>query len=212
MGWSAPTAPKHTDLGEMPGLRSLSDEERDRMNKHDPNGDGRTAIRRNLEKQHNETVENLVNVYGQLAADVGNFLDEWAESVAEEEPDDDPTNVMSVTFRSHISDRLRETGETFDIEDVMDIALRRTLTPLSFYYGVNVDSTTGKCFAVVTRADLWEEDKRLDDLNFSQYVVPDFLVNPISSRYDIVNDMTPSQVRRELRKLGFIEKLEVAGL
>ena len=211
MGWSAPTVPKHTDLGEMPGLRSLSDEERERMNKNDPNGDGITAIRRNLKTQRNEIAENLVSTYGQLAADVGIFLDEWADSVAEE-AEGDSINVMSVMFRSHIADRLKETGETFDVEDVRDIALRRTLTPLSFYYGVNVDSKTGKCFAVVTRADLWEESKSLDDLSFSQYVVPDFLTNPISSRYDIVGDMSPSEVRRELRKAGFHEKLEVAGL
>ena len=221
MGWTAPSAPKHNDLGEMPGVRrEITDEERERMNNNDPNQDNYTAILRNLDKREKEVAEQLVNTYGQTAMDVANFIERWNEEIEEayeqadedDDLDDIDVNLFDDDLYDKIKERLKKTGDTFDPNDVYDIYLRRELSPEYFFYGVNVDSTTGECYAVITRMDLWHEYGKLDDKSFSKYVAPEFLSNPQDSRYDVVGDMTPSEVRRALRKLGFVERLEVAGL
>lgn len=216
MAWTPPSAPKHNDLGEMPGIRDLTDAERDRMNANDPNQDGHVHIQRNMQAQDEATALYLTQTYGQLSMDVANFLEAWIEEetlLDDNIPDDYvPYNMFSDTFMDDIKDRLKKTMKTFSPRDVYDIAMYRDLTNHDFYYGVNIDSKTNECYAVITRVDRWEDDKNLDTESLSRYVAPEFLENPVDSRYDIVGDMTPSEVRRSLRKLGFIENLEVAGL
>lgn len=207
MGWEAPTAPKHTDLGEIPGIRELSDEERETLRTNNP--DGGQVIGRNLEKRDEETADALVNQYGQLAMDIGNFIDEWDEDVEEEGIELD---IMSVTLHEDIKERLRETGDIYDPDDVFDIACRRELVPMMFFFGVNMDATSGKIFVIVTRGDWWMESKTLDLDNLSRFVVPECLTNPVGCRYEVDPDMTPSAIRKELKNNGFIEQHEVAGL
>lgn len=208
MAWTPPTAPKHTDLGEIPGIRELSDEERATLEAADPNG-GMHSVRKNLEKREEATADALVNEYGQLAMDIGNFIDDWMENPSEDSPE---FNILSETLYADIEGRLNDTKDMYGAEDVFDIACRRHLVPMMFYFGVNVDSTTGKTFVVVTKGGWWNEGKILDTDSLSRFIVPDFLSNPDDSRYDVDADMSPSEVRRELKKNGFIENHEVAGL
>jgi len=58
MAWTPPSAPKHTDLGEIPGIRELSDEERETLRANNPNGGN--LIMRNLDKREEETAEALL--------------------------------------------------------------------------------------------------------------------------------------------------------
>lgn len=208
MAWTPPTAPKHTDLGEIPGIRELSDEERAKLEAADPNG-GMHSVGKNLEKHREATADDLVNEYGQLAMDIGNFIDDWEENPSEDSPE---FNILSETLYADIEERLNDTKDMYGADDVFDIACRRELVPMMFYFGVNIDATTGKPFAVVTRGDWWNNGKILDTDNLARFVVPECLSNPYNSRFDVDPDMSPSELRRELKKNGFIENHEVAGL
>ena len=207
MAWTPPTAPKHTDLGEIPGIRELSDEERETLQTNNP--DGGNQIRRNLDKREEETADALLNEYGQAAMDIGNFIDDWQDCPEEEGVE---FSIFSATLQADIKERLKETGDIFDADDVFDVACRRTLLPMMFYFGVNIDSTTGNLFAVVTRGDWWNDGKIMDTDSLSRFVVPECLSNPYNSRYDVDDGVTPSALRRELKNQGFIENHEVAGL
>ena len=56
------------------------------------------------------------------------------------------------------------------------------------------------------------ENKIRDTDNLSSYVVPRCLSKPVDSKYEVEPEMAPSDIRRELKKNGFIENHEVAGL
>lgn len=208
MGWKAPSSPLHADLGEIPGIRELSDEERDKLAANDH--DGMHSVRKSLNERKDRVAADLLNDYGQLAMDVGNFIDAWADEPSEDGPEFD---LMSDTLLYDIEEQLNITKDIFDKHDVYDIVCRRELAPMMFYFGINIDIKTKKPFIVVTREDFWDEDKTIDDDNLSRFVVPEFLVNPVDSKYEIDDpDMTPSEVRRDLLKNGFIENHGVAGL
>lgn len=207
MAWTPPSAPKHIDLGEIPGIRELSDEEKETLRTNNP--DGGNLVIRNLEKREEEISDALVNEYGQTAMDIGNFIDEWRDCPEEEGVE---FSIFSATLQADIEERLKETGDIFDADDVFDVACRRTLLPMMFYFGVNMDSVTGKVFATVTRGDWWNDGKIMDTDSLSRFIVPEFLTNPNCSRYDVDEGMTPSKLRRELKNQGFIENHEVSGL
>jgi len=207
MGWTASTTPKYTNLGEIPGLRELSDKERAILEKNDPN-DGLHSIRKNLKKRDAAVAEKLLEDYGQLAMDIGNYIDDWIGSPDANSP---VFNILSPTLFDDIKEQLFVTGDSYKADDVYDIACRQ-LQPMMFYFGVNIDAKTNDVYIVVTRRDYWDDNKTLDDSGISDYVIPDFLTKPQDSRYEIKEDYSPSKAKREMIKQGFIEKQEVAGL
>lgn len=208
MGWKASADVKHDDLGEIPGLRELSDKEREKLEKSDPN-DGLHAIKKNLRIREELVAELLLKDYDQIAIDVGNFTDNWLEN-----PDDNSPNfdVFSPTFLQDINKQLKITGDIFNPYDVFDITCRRVLHPMMFYFGVNLDTKTNKPYVVITQRDLWDKDALQSDGEISKRVAPEFLSHATDTRFELINEMTPSKARREMYKQGFIEKHEVAGL
>lgn len=207
MGWNAPTDVKHADLGEIPGIRELSDEERKKLEANDPN-EGLHAIKKNLKKREAAVAESLLEDYDQLAMDVGNFLDAWIETP---DPNSPEYNLLAPTLYQDIIMQLVIAGESYAPDDVYDIALRRGLHPMMFYYGVNIGSD-GKPYIVITLRDDWDENKTLTDPDIISRVAPDFLIYTKDSKYKLAEDMSPSEARREMIKQAFVEKHEVAGL
>lgn len=211
MGWSASDTSKHSDLGEIPGIRELSDETRETLEKNDPNG-GIYDFKKNMEKRKQSIIDGLDRDYDEyIVKDTRYFIEAWIDCA---DGVDEPFNPLSPTFLDDIKIHLVNTNNnTLNADDVYDITCRTQLRPTMFYFGVNIDEKTNKPYTVVVRRDYWNENKTLVDINvLSDFVVPDFLTCPIDSRYEIIDDMTPSEVRRLMIKHGFVEKHEVAGL
>jgi len=201
MGWSAPTNPKHEDLGEIPGLRELSDEERERLEKNDPN-DGLHAVSKNLQKRNERVMGELTIQYPDTLSDIGGFISDWMDEMVAK---DIPFSMHTDYFYEDIGKRLAHTGDTYNVADVHDIALRTTFQPPMFYYGIGLDEATSKPYVVITLGETWNETKVLDESDITDYVLPPFLDKSGGSRHELNEEMTPSLARREMIKQGFIE-------
>ena len=99
-----------------------------------------------------------------------------------------------------------------DATVVYDIACKRTLKPYMFFYGINMDDMLPSGFyVVITSIKRWHKDRDIDNSDLSDFIMPLFLTKIKDSTYT-AKDMSPSQIRRELVKSGFVERHEVAGL
>lgn len=208
MGWKPPSAPLHTDLGEIPGVRELSAEEEKTLDNNAPDRDGQATISKRLTEREEKIAESLIDDYGQAAMDIGDMLDEWQY----DEDSAVPFNIFSDTIDTDIYLHLKSTNSAYDAAMVYDIACKRTLQPFMFYYGINMDDTLPSgYFIVITSIDKWHKDRDVDSSELSDFIAPLFLTKIKDSTY-IAKDMSPSQVRRELIKNGFVERHEIAGL
>ncbi len=208
MGWKPQSTPVHTDLGEIPGVRELSAEEEKILDRNAPDRDGQATIRKRLSEREENIAETLVDDYGQDAIDIGNMLDGWIE----DEQAAVPFDIFSDTIKTDIYLHLKSVGSSYDAAIAYDIACKRTLQPFMFYYGINMDDTLSSGFyVVITSIKRWHKDRDIDNSDLSDFVMPLFLTKINDSTYT-TKDMSPSQIRRELAKSGFVERHEVAGL
>lgn len=208
MGWKPPSAPVHTDLGEIPGVRELSTEEEKTLDRNAPDRDGQATVRKRLSEREENIAEALIDDYGQDAMDIGNMLDDWME----DEQAAVPFDIFSDTIKTDIYLHLKAIGSSHDAIMTHDIACKRILKPSMFFYGINMDDTLPSGFyVVITSIQRWYKDRDIDNSDLSDFVMPLFLTKVNDSTYT-AKDMSPSQIRRELAKSGFVERHEVAGL
>ena len=230
MAWTPPTQ-KAFEPGEIPGKKTISAEEQANLDKNRPEKDvaamfGQTEMQTDKEKALSPTntqttiLDEMLeeNPENQIYADL---LDEWK--------DEDPDNpfghlakVLEEDFIEQIGDRLSKAGKDYDEMEVSEVAYVRELRPFMFYFGMGImenlvadDSVNQprKMVVIITPIPEWEEHKSWNDQSLASYIRPDFLHDLMESMYGFDSDkMTASQVRKELTKLGFVEKHEVADL
>lgn len=212
MAWTPPTQ-KAFEPGEIPGKKTISAEEQANLDKNRPEKDvdamfGKTELHKDPEKvlALPEIQSSALDLILQKSEgqEIAVLLDEWK--------DNDEFGVLAKVlengFWQQAEDKLDESGKDYEVEDVLEIVYLRELRSIMFYFGMGM--MNDEMVVVITPIPEWEEHKRWNDQSIADYVIPDFLLKLTKSIYSIKDDMTPSQVRKELIKLSFVEKHEIA--
>jgi len=181
----------------------ISDEEFENLRANAPDRE----IREAKDRQH--------ELEDKILADIGDQGEKHEEAVAfisgflvGNQQYDGP-GILLDDFIVDLSNELQQTPEVkLGFNEVLDIAYKLNLKPSSFYFGVDVQD---EIIVVITPIVIWEQEKRLDDNKLVDHILPDWLNKLSGSRFEIKDDMSPSKVRKELLKSGFIENHDIVG-
>jgi len=204
MAWTPPITPKHDNLGEIPGIRQISDEERERMNANEHFG--HNSMARTMEERRKSILNSIMIEYGQAAVDVGAFIHEWRD----DEEASTQLDVLSPNLHNDIGLRIITQANTIDVDIAYDIICRCELIPTMFFFGINVDAS-GSPYVYIVGKDEWELNETMSDSDILTRVAPPFLKPVTNSHYIAVDSsMTASDMRRQMINNGFTQKHEVA--
>ena len=160
MGWTPSAKPLYPNLGELTGLREISDEERARMRENDPNNDEGAGVMRNLSEREKAVREELEIHYTEsVVMDSCDLIERWdaylhdeADTAAQnaalanptlpvvDEYNEDILGIFYDDFLNRLDDRIVDVGSSLVGKDVYDIAMKTLLTPQMFFYGIKTDS------------------------------------------------------------------------
>ena len=209
MAWKLPTK-KAFDAGEIPGKKEISAAEQANLDKYRPDKDveamfGQGAAVNQIGPGPGQSIP--VNM--PMAAydpDIVDFLDDLKKQKKFGIGD----TVLATDFLILMEAEISAAGKTWDVYDALEIAYSRELFPPVFYFGMGMINNEMR--VVMTPVVYWEQFQRLDDRSISDYILPDFLSRSMECVYDFDQNMTASQVRKELVKLGFVEKHEMVDI
>jgi len=200
MAWK-PDSNKPMDLGEIPHKKKISEEELANMRVNAPDRDMHEA----QEKQHELEEQVLADIvdqgekYEEAVAFISGFL------VGNQQYDG--PGILLDDFIVDLSNELQKTPEVkLDFNEVLEIAYKLNLKPSDFYFGIDVQD---KLIVVITPIAIWDQEKRLDDNKLVDHILPDWLDRISGSQFEIKDDMSPSKVRKELLKTGFVENHDI---
>lgn len=207
MAWKPPTT-KAFVAGEIPGKKEISDDEMANLDKYRPNKDveamfGQGAGVNQIGPGQSIPVNVPMAAYDSTIVD---FLDDLKKQkkfgIGE--------TVLATDFLILIEAEISAAGKDWDVYDALEVAYSRELAPQMFYFGMGMINNEMR--VVMTPVKYWEKNKCLDDRSISDYILPDFLSRSMECVYAFDQNMTASQVRKELVMLGFAEKHEIADL
>ncbi len=214
MAWTPPTQ-KAFEPGEIPGKKTISAEEQANLDKYRPEkdvvdmmgGDSTKILEQGLTPTEAQT-SILDEIFQESEnQDISALLDEWKEN------DEFGLlgKVLEDDFLENLEDRLDVAGKDYDSMEVAEVAYAKELRPIMFYFGMGM--MNDEMVVIMTPIPEWEIHQRWNDQSLADYVIPDFLSRLTESIYSFdSDDMTASKVRKQLVKLGFMEKHEIADL
>lgn len=200
MAWK-PGNTSQLDLGEIPHKRQISDEEFANMRANAPDREEHQAAME-YEKRQQTILEDIISA-GDDAVDALTLITDLQDN---EEMGIGPM-VLDDGFVDAVETKLEERHSPLDIDTVIEVWYKKELTPEMFYFGIGMDNNNNPYVTLVS-IPYWEENGCLDDRGLEDHVAPGFLGRLMEATYEII-DKTPSQARRDLVKLGFIENHEI---
>ena len=183
----------------MPHKKELSDEELETMRANAP--DRETFLAQQAYDAHQEKILEEIVQAGQ--SDILMAVNDLEQAGFAAGPE-----IFESEFPEALEDALENIGSEADPDDVLDVFFKKNLQPGMFYFGIGMDQQTGP-YVVLVPIRVWEKDKCLDDRELEDYVAPPWLKRLMEAQYSI-DGKTPGAARRELLKLGFVEKHEIA--
>ncbi len=208
MGWNKPTT-KAFDPGEIPGKGQMSDAQSARLDAGAPKNNAADWLGitgGNMDEFEQAALDQIVAM-GDQHEEIMAFIDDLLENSP------NPENIINV-FDDAQEQRLRDEYDnaklTATFEDTLEIVRTRFIKPAAFYFGMGDPKGTGNINVVITPILCWEKSKTLDKPDFVTRVVPDFLEYVDDSIYEF-KDMSPSEVRKEMLKRGFVENHDVSA-
>ncbi len=210
MAWKPPTQ-KAFDAGEIPGKKKISDEEMANLEANRPSQDVH-AMFGGDPKDLMETIHNLSDAQQErldqiLPVGNGQSISDWLEELQDSKEFGIGAAVLAHNFESDMMAEVGSSGKSFLVSEVLKIVYLKELRPIMFYFGMGMVDNALR--VVVTPIPDWEEIGLWDVSDISDNVVPDFLTKVKPSVYSFDKSMSASDVRKQMVKLGFIEKHEI---
>ncbi len=209
MAWKPPTDKVFT-AGEIPGKGEISDAEMANLEANRPKKDiaamfGGDAA--DIAKQIEQLPEVQQTQLDQLLpVGDGQKIYDWLDELKDSKQIGLGPAVLESSFETAILAEVAS-GKSFLVSEVLRIAYLKELRPILFYFGIGMIGSDLQ--VVVTPMPVWEELGQWDVTDISDVVVPSFLTRVRSSVYDFDTSMTASTVRKQMVKLGFVEKHEI---
>lgn len=210
MAWKPPTQ-KAFEAGEIPGKKEISAEEMANLDANRPSkdiealfGGNKKEIARQIEVLPEVQQERLDEL---LPIGCGQAISDWLEELQDTKEFGIGAVVLGENFESEMMAEIASSGNSFLTSEVLKIAYLKELCPIIFYFGMGM--VNDKLRVVVTSIPDWDKIGLPDASDISDIVAPNFLIKVTASYYDFDDSMSASEVRKEMIKLGFVEKHEI---
>ena len=206
MAWKPPTTTSF-DAGEIPGKGRMSDEQSARLDAGAPQNNTADWLGMkggDMDEFQQAALDQIVAM-GDQHEEIMAFIDD----LLDKKQGDKIINVFADDHEQNLRDEYDNAKLTATFDDTLEITRTRFIMPSSFHFGIGDPKGTGDINVVITPILCWENSKTLEKPDFVKRVAPDFLEYVDDSIYEF-KDMSPSEVRKEMIKRGFVENHEVA--